>query len=400
MEPQSVPASRTPPRLPTLAGLTALSVLSLSLFLPALPVMAQDFGTSPRVMALAMSGYMVGSAVMQLILGPLSDRVGRRPVMLGALALYAIVSLGAYFAQDVTVFLMCRVLQAVVVAGTVLSQAVIRDIYPPEQAASRMGLVSAAMALAPMIGPMLGGALIDLAGWRSAFALYTGLGLLAFLVAWVDLGETLTRAKGHWRDQARAYVALLASRSFWGFAICMAFSVGTFFVFLSGVPFVAARQFGLSTMEIGLGLGSISGGFLLGSLVTARLAPVLGLARLILSGRIAALAGLSLGVGLFASGVMHPLALFGTTIFVGIGNGLTLANANAGAMSINPALAGSAAGLAGALSVLVGAVLSTATVALLEWQGGPVPLLLAMIATVLVSLWAAIAALRPRAATA
>ncbi len=388
--------TRTPPHLITLAGLTSLSVLSLSLFLPALPAMAQDFGTSPKVMALAMSGYMIGSAVMQLVLGPLSDRLGRRPVMLSAMTLYVLASLGAFLAQDVTVFLICRFFQAVVVAGSVLSQAVIRDIYPPEQAASRMGLVAAAMALAPMVGPMLGGALTDAAGWRAAFALYSVAGMVALVAVWWDLGETLTRAKDGWRDQMRAYGALVASRVFWGFALCMAFSVGSFFVFLSGVPFVAAGQFGLSAPLIGLGLGSISGGFLLGSLLTARLAPIWGLARLILVGRLVPFLGLSLGLVLFTLGASHPLALFGTTVFVGVGNGLTMANANSGAMSINPALAGSAAGLAGALSVLCGAVLSTITVALLEWQGGPITLLGVMLASVIVSMAAAALALLPR----
>ncbi len=388
--------TRTPPHLITLAGLTSLSVLSLSLFLPALPAMAQDFGTSPKVMALAMSGYMIGSAVMQLVLGPLSDRLGRRPVMLSAMTLYVLASLGAFLAQDVTVFLICRFFQAVVVAGSVLSQAVIRDIYPPEQAASRMGLVAAAMALAPMVGPMLGGALTDAAGWRAAFALYSVAGMVALVAVWWDLGETLTRAKDGWRDQMRAYGALVASRVFWGFALCMAFSVGSFFVFLSGVPFVAAGQFGLSAPLIGLGLGSISGGFLLGSLLTARLAPIWGLARLILAGRLVPFLGVSLGLVLFTLGASHPLALFGTTVFVGVGNGLTMANANSGAMSINPALAGSAAGLAGALSVLCGAVLSTITVALLEWQGGPITLLGVMLASVIVSMAAAALALLPR----
>lgn len=388
--------TRTPPTLVTLAGLTALSILSLSMFLPALPAMAKDFGTSPEIMALSVTGFMVGSAVMQLVLGPLSDRLGRRPVMLVALGLYVLASLGALMAEDVTVFLVCRVFQAVVAAGSVLSQAVIRDIYPPEQAASRMGLVAAAMALAPMIGPVIGGALIEVAGWSSIFLLYTVTGLGALVIAWWDMGETLTRSRSHWREQLRSYGALLGSRAFWGFALCMSFSVGTFFVFLSGVPFVAERQFGMSTLAIGVGIGSISGGFLFGSLLTARLAPVLGLGRLIVLGRASGFFGLSLGLALFLAGVHDPLALFGPTVFVGIGNGLTLSNANSGAMSINPALAGSAAGLAGALSVLCGAVLSVGTVALLEWQGGPVTLLCAMMATVVVSVVAAAVALRPQ----
>lgn len=391
-------AARTPPHLATLALLTGLSVLTLNMFLPALPRMAADFGTSARVMGWAISGYMLASGLIQLVMGPLSDRLGRRPVMLGAMAVYALASTGCLLAREVEAFLLWRALQATVVAGTVLSAAAIRDLYPPEQAAGRLGTLAAAMALAPMLGPMAGGALTELAGWRAGFLFYTLAGAAALTLVWVDLGETRTGPRRSLAEQWAAYALLVRARIFWGFALCQAFSVGAFFVFLAGAPFVAVGTFGLSAAAIGAGLGSITGGYMLGSAITARLSARAGLGRMILAGRVAALAGLSLGMVAFTAGLSHPLLLFAATICVGFGNGLTLPSANSGVMSVNPQLAGSAAGLAGALVVLIGAGLSAAAVAVLERAGGPLPLQAMMLLCVLLSLAAALVALRGGAA--
>ncbi|MCL4675104.1 MAG: MFS transporter, partial [Pararhodobacter sp.] len=179
--------SQTPPRLATLTLLTAISVLTLNMFLPSLPAMARDLRTDASIMALSVSGYMVMSAVLQLVLGPLSDRVGRRPVMLLALAVYVPASIGCVLAQDITLFLVCRLAQGVVIAGSVLSAAIIRDQFPPRVAASKMGTIAAAMALAPMIGPMVGGILETTIGWRMIFALYAGLVALGLGMVWADL---------------------------------------------------------------------------------------------------------------------------------------------------------------------------------------------------------------------
>lgn len=393
-------AARTPPHLVTLALLTGLSVLTLNMFLPALPAMAEDFRASPQVMAWAVSGYMLASGLLQLVMGPLSDRFGRRPVMLAALALYGAASLGCLLAQEIGPFLICRALQAAVVAGAVLSAAAIRDCAPPDQAAARLGLVSAAMALAPMLGPMLGGLLTAMAGWRAAFGFYSVASLAALALVWMDMGETRTGRGRSVAAQRAAYRALLFAPAFWGYALCLTFSVGAFYIFLAGAPFVAQRQFGLSAAWIGVGLGSITGGYMVGSFVTSRVAARRGLGAMIQSGRIAALAGLSAGMLAVLVGLSHPLILFGSTIFVGLGNGLTLASANAGAMSVDPDSAGSAAGLAGALVVLGGAGLSAVTVAILDWQGGPLTLLALMWTSVLLSLLAGLYAQRAQGVTA
>jgi MFS transporter, DHA1 family, multidrug resistance protein len=386
------PVPRKPPRLITLTLLTALSALTLNMVLPSLPSMARDLAARESVTALAVSGYMLASALFQLTLGPLSDRYGRRPVMLGALMIFVAASLGCMLAQDVAVLLACRVMQAVIIAGTVVSSAVIRDRHSAIDSAAKLSLIASAMAVAPMLGPMLGGLLDVTLGWRSVFALYAGLGGALLVLAWADMGET--RAPGLPAPKLGDWLALLQSGRYWSYALCTAFSVGAFYVFVTGVPYVAAAVWGLSPAEVGIGLGSITGGFLVGAAISARKARRLGMAVMLASGRAVSVTAVALALAVFAAGVSHPLALFGLTIFVGLGNGLTLPAANAGTMSVRPELAGTAAGLSGALSMALGAVLSTLTALVVERSATPGALLAMIMGCVLLSLVAALLAIR------
>ncbi len=384
--------SRTPPRLITLTLLTALSALTLNMILPSLPSMARDLAARESVTALAVSGYMLASALFQLGFGPLSDRFGRRPVMLGALMVFVAASTGCMLAQDVAVLLACRVMQAVIIAGAVVSSAVIRDQHSAIDSAVKLSLIASAMAVAPMLGHMLGGLLDVTLGWRSVFALYAVLGGALLVLAWADMGETRTPGlpAPRWVD----WLALLQSGRYWAYVLCVAFSVGAFYVFVTGVPYVATAAWGLSPAEVGIGVGSITGGFLVGAAVGARHARRLGMGVLLLSGRAVSVAAVALALVVFAAGVSHPLALFGLTIFVGLGNGLTLPTANAGTLSVRPTLAGTAAGLSGALSMALGAVLSTLTAVVVERSATPVSLLAIIMGCVLLSLAAALVAIR------
>lgn len=345
-----------PPRLITLTLLSALSVLTLNTIVPSLPAMSRDLAARESVMALAISGYMLVSALFQVALGPVSDRIGRRTVVLPALALYVVASAGCMLAQDITALLAFRALQGVVVAGAVMSTAMIRDQYSARDSAGKLGAISSAMAVAPMLGPLLGGLLDTALGWRAVFGLYTVLGAATLALAWVDMGET--RRPGLPPPRLADWAALLASPHYWAYVLCTAFSVGAFYVFVTGVSYVATATWGLTPALVGLGVGSITGGFMLGAAVTARLAPHSQPARLMLAGRLVPTAALLVALALSAAGVSHPVATFGLTIFVGFGNGLTIANSNAGAISVRPGLAGTAAGLSGALAVGLGALLS------------------------------------------
>ena len=363
--------AQSPPTLITLIFATALSVLTLNMFLPSLVHMSEDFGVDYGLMNVSVAGYLCVSAVLQLIVGPLSDRYGRRPVLLIAMTIFVFASIGCVLADSIWAFLAFRMVQAAVVAGPVLSSASIRDRYPPNEAASKLGYVAMAMALAPMLGPMLGGALDMLFGWRAGFVMYSLLGAGVLLLLWFDMGETNTNRSSTFAAQMREYPHLFRARRFWGYALCAAFSIGGFFSFITGAPLVAAAWFDLSPAMLGLGIGIITGGFMVGNFVTGRIAKRTQLTTMILFGRIVASVGPFCGLLLFVGNMGSVWVFFGSAICVGFGNGLTNANASAGVMSVRQKLAGSAAGLSGALIVALGAVLTMMTGTFVSPENGP-----------------------------
>ena len=387
-------AASSPPRLSTLVLLTALSVLSLNMFLPSLANIAEEFEADYALVNLSIAGYLGIMAVLQLIMGPLSDRYGRRPVLLAGTALFALASLGCALAANVWIFLAFRILQGAIVAGNALSRAVIRDMVPAQEAASLMAYVAMAMAVAPMLGPMFGGALDELFGWRASFVVFTGLGVLVLGLCWIDLGETNLTPSETFLAQFHDYPELLQSRRFWGYALCLMFSTGAFYAFLGGAPLAAKTEFGLSPATLGFCMGTITAGFMFGNFLSGRYARRYPLTTLMVAGSALACTGLSAGLLLLLSGFVHVAVLFGATVFVGIGNGLIVPSSNAGAMSVQPRLAGSAAGLSGALMVGGGALFSTATGAVLSEVDGAHALLAMMLLTSVLGFLAALHALR------
>jgi len=356
------------PKLITLILLTAISVLSLNMFLPALAQMAVSFDVSYAVISVAVGGYMIVSSVLQLIIGPLSDMYGRRPVILGSMALFLLASLGCYLAENVWLFLAFRMLQGAVISGMVLSRAVVRDIAPPSEAARLLGVIGTAMALAPLLGPVLGGFLGETFGWRANFMAYALMGAFMLALSWRDLSETNLTPSDSFTAQFRAYPELFKSALFWAYCLCLGGSVGGFYAFLGGAALVGEGLFGLTPSQLGFGIGSISAGFMLGNFLTGRLSGRVSMLRLMFWGRISATFGPLLAITVMALGAMNFWVMFAGAISVGLGNGLTLPTANAGVMSVNPRLAGSASGLSGALTILGGAGATALTGAL---AGGP-----------------------------
>ncbi|MBU2942213.1 multidrug effflux MFS transporter [Shimia thalassica] len=363
-------AAQTPPRLSTLIVLTAVSILTLNMFLPSLNHMAVEFGVDYALVNLSVAGYLAVTAVLQLIMGPLSDRFGRRPVLLIGFAIFILASVGCFLATDIWVFLGFRLLQAAVIAGAALSRAVVRDMVPAQEAAAMLGHIGMVMALAPMLGPSFGGLLDQMFGWRASFAVFAGLGIAMFALVWTDLGETNKNPSATFTAQFRSYPELVRSRRFWGYALCLAFSVGAFYSFLGGAALVSAIEFDLTTAQVGIGMGSITGGFAFGNFLSGRLARKYSLAMMMIFGRLVACGGLAVGLVLVLSDVISVWSYFGSVVFVGIGNGLTLPAASAGAMSVRPELAGSASGLSGALMVAGGAVLTSVTGTVLTPDNG------------------------------
>jgi MFS transporter, DHA1 family, multidrug resistance protein len=368
-------AATTAPTMLTLVLLSGLAVGSLNMFLPSLANIAHEFQADYALVSLSIAGYAWMAAVLQLLMGPLSDRIGRRPVILAGLVIFIVASLGCLLATNVWTFLLFRMLQAAIVSGYAVSVAVIRDSAEARKAASLMGYLAMGWAIAPMLGPVLGGVLDQFFGWRASFWAFLGFGAAVLALCWVDLGETNKSPSETFTKQFQAYPKLFRSRRFWGYSLCMAFSVGAFYAFLGGVPLVAATVFQMSPTALGIAMGSITGGFILGSFLSGRLASRHALTTMMIAGRIVACTGLAVGLGLLLAGMVHAVTLFGACMFVGVGNGLSTPSSSAGAASVRPELAGSASGLSGALSGAVGAVMSAITGAMLTVDNGPFLLL-------------------------
>lgn len=370
---------RTEPHITTLVIATATSALAMNIFLPSMPAMARYFQTDYAIVQLAVSLYLAAVAVLQLFIGPASDRFGRRPVMLGCFAVFIVATTAAMSAPTIEFLLACRVLQAFSAAGMVIARAIVRDTVGADLAASRIGYITMGMTLAPMMAPVAGGFLDEHYGWQSTFLLTLTFGVASFLVVFFDLGETNTRPSSSMGAQFAAYPQLLTSRRFWGYTLTAAFTSGAFFAFLGGAPFVATEILGLTPSVYGMYFAVISIGYMLGNYISGRFSANIGINRMLMIGNIVATLGMVLAIVLFWNGIDHPLSLFGCTAFTGLGNGITLPNANAGIVSVRPHLAGSASGLGGSLQIGGGAALSVLAGALLTHESGPYPLLFVML---------------------
>ena len=275
--------------------------------------------------------------------------------------------------------------QAAVVVGMVLSRAVVRDMVPQEQAASMIGYVTMGVAVVPMIGPAIGGRL-DLAfGWQSNFWLLFVLGLITIWLCWVDLGETANERSGSFAEQFRQYPELLTSRRFWGYCLSAAFGSGSFFAYLGGAPYVGTQVYGLDPATLGYYFGAPALGYFAGNFLSGRYSVRFGVNRMILAGTILTLLGMGLSISIFYAGLGSVNVFFGFMTFVGLGNGLTLANANAGLLSVRPLLAGSASGLGGAIMIGGGAALSALAGMMLTPGSGAYPLLWIMFISALMA---------------
>jgi DHA1 family bicyclomycin/chloramphenicol resistance-like MFS transporter len=367
------------PHILTLVAATAVSNLAMNVFLPSLPGMARYFATDYAVVQLLVSLYLAAIAIVQLFIGPASDRYGRRPIMLVCLGIFILGTVAALYAPTIELLLACRLLQSFSAAGMVLARAVVRDTVDAAQAASKIGYITMGMALAPMLGPIVGGFLEELYGWQSNFVLLLLAGLFAFALVWFDLGETNHVKSSSFLAQFRAYPSLFGSPRFWGYTGTAAFTSGAFYAFLGGGPYVATEVLHLSPSQYGFYFGIISAGYLLGNFLSGRFAGRVGINSMMLYGNFIAILGMGLSLLLFLSGVNHPLSLFGPVFFTGMGSGLTLPSATAGIVSVKPRLAGSASGLGGALQVGGGALLATLAGALLAPGTGPYPLVLVML---------------------
>ncbi|MEM9551964.1 MAG: multidrug effflux MFS transporter [Pseudomonadota bacterium] len=372
---------QTPPHISTLILIAGISALTMNIFLPSLPAMTEYFGTDYRLMQLSVALYLGINAFLQIVIGPISDKMGRRPVVLGGIALFMLATLGCLLAPTVEVFLFFRMCQAIITVGMVLSRAAVRDMYDQDKAASMIGYVTMGMAIVPMIGPAVGGVLQEQFGWQSNFWMLFLLGALTFALVWADMGETAVKSGKTLVQQFREYPELLTSPRFWGYSLASGLTSGSFFAYLGGAPFVGTEVFGMTPSELGFFFGAPAVGYFAGNWISGRYSVRFGVNQMVTWGCILNTVGVAMSLTVFALGAGSAISFFGFMTFVGLGNGMTIPNATAGMLSVRPHLAGTASGLGGAIMLGGGAALSALAGAMLTPETGAYPLLYMMLIT-------------------
>ena len=349
-----------------LTELVALGPLSTDLYLPSLPHIARAFATDAGTVQLTLSVFMAGFALSQLVYGPLSDRFGRRPVLIGGVSLYLAASVACALAPSMAALIGFRLLQAVgACAGPVLARAVVRDVFGRTRAATVLAYLAMAMALAPAFGPILGGYLQVWFGWPAAFVALAAVAAVNLVATCVLLPET-----NRWRDPSATrprrllanYRSLAADRRYRGYVAVMALAFSGIFAFISGSSFVLIDGLGLSPAAFGVSFAAIVAGYIAGNFATARLSARLGIDRMIRLGHVALLAGGLSGGALALVGAHSVASVIAPMAVYMVGTGLVLPNAIAGAVGPYPTMAGAASALLGfvqmslaaAVGVLVG----------------------------------------------
>ncbi len=350
------------PSLWVLVMISSISPLALQALVPAMPGLARDFGTSFSITQMSLSVYLVGMVVGQLVYGPLSDRFGRRPVLLAGLSIYVCGTLFCLVAGDIAPLIFGRALQALGgSAGMVLARAIIRDVYDSESSAQMISYTTAGMILAPMIGPIIGGYLYEWYGWQAVIWLVLAIGIVVTGVCVLALQETniFRSSSVSFRDMVRGCGVLLRLRRFQGYAFQVAFTTASFFSFLGGASAVAVNIYGRSASEYAVWFVLVSGSYMTGNFISGRISRRLGIDRMITIGTVFSMitACLMMAILLFGSfGLGHFFILVG---MMSLGNGFSMPNGFAGIVSVDPGRAGTASGVSGALQMALGAIAMT-----------------------------------------
>ncbi len=346
-----------------IAGCLMMQSLSTDLYLASLPHLTSYFAATPAAVQQTLSLFVIGFGTAQLISGPLSDRFGRRPVMLAGLATYILASIACAFAPTLGFLVTARFIQATgCCTAAVVTRAIVRDAYSPTEGARIITKASTLLSLAPIFGPIIGSYLQVSFGWRAAFAVHTAFASLLAWLAWYSLDETnackdpqATRFKG----LVRNYATVIAAPEFWAYALPGSLSYSSIFVFIAGSSFVLIRVLHVPTQYFGyiFGLGVV--GYLCGTLLCRRLLKRIGLTRSVGVGCAISLSGGLAFVLLVLAGVQHWGVVL-AAMFVAMGaHGINFPCSQSGAVAPFPQQAGAAAALLGFFVMLAALAIGT-----------------------------------------
>jgi MFS transporter, DHA1 family, multidrug resistance protein len=376
-----------------LASVTATGPFAMQILVPALPAIQAAMATTVAATQLTLSASMIAIAVATLIYGPVSDRYGRRPVLVFGLVMFIAGSIGCALVRDIDALVIARIAQAAGgAAGLVLARAVARDHYGPQRAATVIARLTMVMVIAPMLAPVIGGIIVDVAGWRTMFACVGAAGVVVLAAVLLSFAES-HKSEDHMESPAgmlRGFAQLLSSRRFIALMLYPAFSSTIFFTFISGAPYAMVVLLERPASEYGIYFMFVVGGFMLGNFASVRLSERVGTLRLMTFGMFIALAGVGSCIVLVAAGGLSPLSLFVPMVIAQVGQGLGLPNAQAEVMHVFPLRAGTASALS-SFSQMVFAAIASQSVGVLQ-NGSVWPMLAIMLVGTLGALTAVTAA--------
>ena len=342
--------------------------MALNGVLPATGVIMLELSTKYETAQLVLTVFLLANLVSQLLMGPLADQHGRRPIMLINLLIFIVGSLICYLATSIEILLIGRFVQGIGVAACVfLPRTVVRDIYSAGKAASMIGYMTTAMMVAPLFGPALGGWITDTLNWRYMYSGFALLGCLLFVAAYKFQYETLASKLASAPAASletkssffQSSLILLKDPQFLSCTLLQAGAVGVYYSFLSGAPYVAIESMGMSASSYGAWFSMVAIGYLSGNFTAGRLSEKLGVQRMILLGQLPFIFGIALFWLLLP--FEHPVALFLPMLILAYSNGMSLPSMITLAMSLRPSLAASASGLAGSAQTAFGVALSLIT---------------------------------------
>lgn len=342
-------------------GCFMLQPLSTDLYLASLPSLAADFGVSPAAVQQTLSLFVFGFGVAQLVSGPLSDRHGRRPVLIGGLSVYLLAGVACALAPSLDWLVVARFVQAVgCCTAVVVARAIIRDVYAAAEGARVLAKASSMLSLAPILGPILGGYLQVAFGWRAAFVTLALAGAIVWIAARRNMKESNTKPNPDAMrpgNLVRTYLGVIKIPAFWAYALPGAISYASIFVFISGTPFVLIRVLGVPTQYYGYLFAFGACGYLGGTLICRRLLRRSGVDRVLMLGTTVGLIG-GLGfLGLVLADVRHWALVVAAQFVVMTAHGLNFPCTQSGSLAPFSQQAGAAAGLFGCITMF-GALLA------------------------------------------
>ncbi len=385
-----------------LAALSAIGPLTTDMYLPSLPDIARQLHASTAQVQLTISAYLIGFAVGQIFYGPVSDRHGRKPVLMAAMALYCVASLACALSTSIEMLIVARAFQALGGSGgIVLARAIVRDIYAGARAGRELSLIGSVMALAPVLAPIAGGLLQTGFGWRAVFVALVAAGLLGAGIVWLLLPETLnTRAAEpvSLASMGRSYRVVARNPAYLAYLGITSASYAGLFAWISGAAFVLQNLYGLTPFDFGVAFAIGSIGYMTGSALAARIVVRLGLDGMLGIGGCACAAG---GLGMVAAvafGLTSSLSLVLPVAIYLAGLGMVLPQGIAGAMTPFPERAGAASSLFGFVQQSAAALCGAAVGWFLGQSAWPLVLGVAVMGCTTLALWLITRGIRSRSA--